>query len=101
MAFEFPSNPSVGDTYSIFTWNGDSWDRTPPAVTAETLATRLALLEEQIQSPPQFVRAGDDVRLLTAPTGADGEPADYNIVVVDKSNGSIKTIPAPDYIEVE
>ena len=44
---------------------------------------------------------GDNIQELASPTGADGEPADYNIVVIDKANGSVKTIPAPDFIEVE
>lgn len=47
------------------------------------------------------LRSGDDIRELTAPTGADGEPADYNLVVLDKATGTVKTIPAPDLIEVE
>ena len=78
MAYEFPSSPSVGDTYSGFTWNGSAWVRTSSGIGSGGLITE-----------------------LTGPTGADGEPADYNIVVVDKSSGQVKTIPAPDFIEVE
>lgn len=209
MAYEFPSNPTVGDTYDNFTWNGSAWTRTstPTGPTdpvaaeftfqsttygavyryrdtsapgsgvfsiqpeqtdghflvfnAETangtdltnawLASGLRGSEIYVQDKDDasnyavyvvdantyvasgYVEApvsevvkygtfgnnqecivmsrgpslrsavlrGDDVRELTAPTGADGEPSDYNIVVIDKADGSIKTIPAIDVIEVE
>ena len=205
MAYEFPSNPSVGDTYSIFTWNGSAWARTVAsggdtgtqfefestslgalynfspssasnpgrftlapdqaapteiqinsttangtdltnawlfdAISGHTIyvqqrddASRYAayavtgsgiLIDDVLTAPItplvihgelnnnaecvryaktyglNVIRSGDDIRELTAPTGADGEPVDYNLVVLDKSNGSIKTIPAPDFIEVE
>ena len=89
MAFEFPTNPSVGDTYSLFTWDGEAWNRT----TAESsdLEARLAALETQ----------SSDIRNFTGPTGADGEPSDYNLLVIDKENGQVRSIPAPDLIEVE
>ena len=205
MAYEFPSNPTVGDSYSIFTWNGSGWVRTSTPTTpvsseftfqsttygaiynyrddatpgpgafslqasqeaatfvilnAETangtdltnawLASALrgntiyiqdrddasnyavynvdqaaALVGGYVEIPVSgvarygtfgnnqecvlmtrtnvvgLIRAGDDIRQLSAPTGADGEPADYNIVVLDKSTGTIKTIPSIDVIEVE
>ena len=89
MAFEFPANPSTGDTYSIFTWNGEAWTRTPSETS--DLESRLAALETKTESITNF----------SAPTGADGEPADYNILIIDKSSGEVKTIPAPDFIEPE
>lgn len=92
MAYQFPASPSVNDTYAQYRWDGSAW------VVASTgggvdpaLESRIAVLEAQAQSITNY----------NAPTGADGEPADYNIVIVDKSDGSIKTIPAPDYIEPE
>ena len=79
MAYEFPINPSVGDTYSDFTWNGSAWARTSTGGgTFDGLITD-----------------------LMGPTGADGVPPNYNIVIVDKATGEVKTIPAFDYIEVE
>ena len=88
MAYEFPINPTIGDTYSKFTWNGSAW---AVAAVDAGLETRVATLEE----------IASDIRNFTAPTGADGEPADYNVVVVDKSTGQVKTIPATDVIEPE
>jgi hypothetical protein len=38
---------------------------------------------------------------LYGPTGADGLPADYNMVIVDKATGEVKTIPVFDTIEPE
>ena len=34
MAYEFPSNPTVGDTYDSFTWNGSAWVRASMPVEA-------------------------------------------------------------------
>lgn len=102
MAFEFPVAPSVGDTYSRFTWDGVAWNITAgggPGL--EVLTQRLALLEDTLNNPPAPLFEGDDVRLLTAPTGADGTPADYNYLVVDKVTGQIKTIDPGDFVEVE
>ena len=205
MAFQFPTNPSVGDTYAAYTWDGEAWNTTPvssdPVSTEFTFQntttgttynyrntpnpssgqwslqpsqssptsihvngitaggtdltnlwrldaiqghsiyaqdrdnaanfgiykiTGAAIVDgdhldipcELVESAGSFnknqecvlvtrtyglgiLRSGDDVRELTAPTGADGEPADYNIVVLDKSTGTIKTIPSIDVIEVE
>lgn len=89
MAFQFPTNPSVGDTYAAYTWDGEAWNATPSE--SSDLEARIQALETKSASITNF----------SAPTGADGEPADYNIVIIDKSNGSVKTIPAPDFIEVE
>ena len=74
MAYQFPQDPTVGQVYGIFAWDGSAWVR----------RRTLRLITD-----------------LEGPTGADGTPAEYNIVVVDKSSGQVKTIPAPDYIEVE
>ncbi len=79
MAYQFPSNPSAGDTYANFRWNGSSWDR---------ISTGGSSFDGMITD-------------LEGPTGADGEPAAYNIVIVDKATGEVKTIPAFDYIEIE
>ncbi len=89
MAFEFPAAPSVGDTYSRFTWDGVAWNVT--ASESSDLELRLAALETKTE----------DIRNFTAPTGADGEPGDYNVLVVDKANGQVRAIPAPDFIEPE
>jgi hypothetical protein len=205
MAFEFPTNPSVGDTYSLFTWDGEAWNKTAVeqtptsteftfqntttgttynyrntpnpssgqwslqpnqssptsihinGVTAgNTDLTNLWLLDAieghtiyaqdrddasnfglykitgpavtdndhldipctKVDGSGSFrnnqecvlvtrtyglgvIRQGDNIQQLASPTGADGEPSDYNLVIIDKSNGSVKTIPAPDFIEVE
>lgn len=89
MAFEFPANPSTGDTYSIFTWNGEAWTRTPSETS--DLEPRVEALEVKTESITNF----------TGPTGADGEPTDYNILIIDKSSGEVKSIPAHDFVEVE
>ena len=84
MAFVFPESPSVGDTYQGYTWNGEAWK-------LPSFDSRVQALEDKVA----------DIRNFTAPTGADGEPADYNVVVVDKATGQIRSIDPPDVVEVE
>ncbi len=89
MAYEFPTNPTVGDTYSKFAWNGAAWVLAVPEAT--DLESRVAELEEK----------ATDIRNFVGPTGADGEPEDYNVLVIDKANGQVRAIPATDSIEPE
>ena len=90
MAYEFPASPQVGDTYSSFAWNGLAWVRTSASL-APDLEGRLAALETK----------AEDIRNLFAPTGADGTPADFNYVVVDKATGKVRTINPDEYIVIE
>ena len=103
MALQFPSNPSVGDTYSRFTWDGAAWvsfGGATPNLELSSLLLRISNLELGLQDPsPVF--EGDDIRVLTAPTGADGTPSDFNYVVVDKATGEIKTINPGEFVEIE
>ena len=90
MAYEFPASPEVGDTYTTFAWTGQAWVRTS-APLAPNLEGRLAALETK----------AEDIRNLFAPTGADGTPADFNYVVVDKATGQVRTITPDEYIVAE
>lgn len=76
MAYQFPSNPTAGDTYDKFTWSGAAWTITPTGLSG-------------------------DITDLNGPTGADGVPSAYNLVVVDKDTGEVKVIPDYDYIQPE
>jgi len=58
-------------------------------------------LQAQVDNISAGIQPGDLVTQLTAPTGADGTPAEYNVLVVDKATGEIKTIDFGDYIVVE
>ena len=89
MAYEFPVSPAVGDTYSKFAWNGAAWIVAAPEEAA--LEARVTELEEK----------ASDIRNFEGPTGADGEPDDYNLLVVDKATGQVRAIPATDTIEPE
>ena len=103
MAFQFPASPSVGDTYFRFTWDGAAWvtfGGTSSNPDLSALLARISDLEVGLQNPPP-VFEGADIRVLTAPTGADGTPSDFNYVVVDKATGEIKTINPGDFIEIE
>ena len=91
MALEFPASPSVGDIYSRFTWDGEAWSLTPTDSDCSDLDERVTALEVLTS----------DITNLTGPTGADGEPSDYNVLVIDKSDGQVKAIPEPNYIEPE
>ena len=90
MAYEFPASPEVGDTYASFAWTGQAWIRTSGAL-APDLEGRLAALEEKAQ----------DIRNMFGPTGADGTPADFNYVVIDKATGQVRSIDPDDYIVIE
>ena len=90
MAFNFPSNPEAGDSYEQYQWNGFAWEVTPPGLSQEA-SSRLLALEAKLE----------DIRNLESPTGADGEPSDYNLVVVDKATGQVRTIDPPDSIVPE
>ena len=90
MAYEFPASPEVGDTYSSFAWNGQAWIRTSGAL-APDLEGRLAALEAK----------AEDIRNMFGPTGADGTPADFNYVVIDKATGQVRSIDPDDYIVIE
>ena len=90
MAYEFPASPEVGDTYSSFAWTGQAWIRTSGAL-APDLEGRLAALEAK----------AEDIRNMFGPTGADGTPADFNYVVIDKATGQVRSIDPDEYIVVE
>ena len=90
MAYEFPASPEVGDTYSSFAWNGQAWTRTSASL-APDLEGRLAALEQKAA----------DIRNMFGPTGADGTPADFNYVVIDKATGQVRSIDPDEYIVVE
>ena len=90
MAYEFPASPEVGDTYSSFAWNGQAWNRTSASL-APDLEGRLATLEQKAA----------DIRNMFGSTGADGTPADFNYVVIDKATGQVRTIDPDEYIVIE
>ena len=82
MAYDFPATPEVGDTYDKFTWNGSAWRMTATSGHGGTSFDGL-------------------ITDLYGPTGADGVPAAYNLVIVDKETGEVKTIPDYDFIQPE
>lgn len=47
------------------------------------------------------LKAGDNINLLTADTGASAHPAEHNALVVDKSDGSIVVVSPDDTIAPE
>ena len=90
MPFNFPPAPANGELYEQYLWDGSTWKLKPSELPAEA-AARLSALEAKIS----------DIRNLQGATGADGEPADYNLVVVDKATGQVRTIDSPDTIVPE
>ena len=90
MAFNFPPSPNTGDVYQQYQWNGFAWELKPLDLPGDATA-RLQVLEAKLE----------DIRNLQSSTGADGEPADYNLVVIDKATGQVRTIDPPDSIAPE
>ena len=82
MAFNFPSNPTSGDVYDKYTWNGTTWAITPTSGTGGQGFDGL-------------------ITDLYGPTGADGMPSEKLWVVVDRETGQVKVIEDFDYIEPE
>lgn len=82
MAFNFPTDPQVGDNHEKYTWNGTSW----------------AIAAGGGSGGQPFDGLITD---LYGPTGADGMPAEKLWVVIDKSTGKVRAIEDFDYIEPE
>ena len=83
MAYQFPANPTPGDTFDKFTWNGSSW-----ALTAQGGGG-----------------SGNFDGLITDLYGptveSDPIPTNYSLLVVDKDSGEVKTVKDYDYFTPE
>jgi len=98
MALQFPANPSVGDTYERWTWDGGSWVFSvsyEPSI--EALTTRVEYLETNA------VKEGDDVKKLRASTVPDGtnDESDYLVLAVNTQTGDLVGLEPVPVIEAE
>ena len=75
-AFDFPSSPSVNDTYSAngmtFTWNGTKWNRTSPDVGAQGATGPTGAQGATGSTGAQGATAAQGAQGATGPTGAQG-----------------------------